>query len=253
VNKAKLVAGASRSGAAFEFVRSANADIFKQQFKGDVLKLKFLAGAAIAAASLAWAASAEASTTIFSSFDPGPSYSSSSGWTVSTSSSAVGTTYSPAMNFTSPGDYVVTQIDLGLGNVAGQNAVDISLWTDAGGALGSNLGTWHVTGLPAFGSTGTALTTISGITGVSVHTGANYWLSADGVGDSWNGWNLTGAPGTILYPCCGTLSGGLGAFDVIGDVPTGVPEPATWISVILGFGALGLAMRNRRRRATVPA
>jgi hypothetical protein len=35
------------------------------------------------------------------------------------------------------------------------------------------------------------------------------------------------------------------------DFVVGVPEPATWAMMIIGFGAIGLALRNHRRRTTV--
>jgi hypothetical protein len=43
----------------------------------------------------------------------------------------------------------------------------------------------------------------------------------------------------------GTLStaGAITAFSVS---PAAVPEPATWLTMIIGFGILGLAMRKRR-------
>jgi PEP-CTERM motif len=34
---------------------------------------------------------------------------------------------------------------------------------------------------------------------------------------------------------------------------SGVPEPATWAEFILGFGAIGVALRRRRSQAAVPA
>lgn len=38
------------------------------------------------------------------------------------------------------------------------------------------------------------------------------------------------------------------------DVPgPGVPEPATWAMMLMGFGGLGAAMRSRRKRAAVAA
>lgn len=41
------------------------------------------------------------------------------------------------------------------------------------------------------------------------------------------------------------------AFDVAGSVSGGVPEPATWGLMLVGFAALGSALRATRRTATV--
>jgi hypothetical protein len=38
---------------------------------------------------------------------------------------------------------------------------------------------------------------------------------------------------------------------VIGGVPAGVPEPATWALMIMGFGAAGAMVRRKRALATV--
>lgn len=57
---------------------------------------------------------------------------------------------------------------------------------------------------------------------------------------SINGTLITGVPGYI---------GGSGFFRI--DVA--VPEPATWVMMLLGFGAIGLSMRIRRKRTAAPA
>jgi hypothetical protein len=31
------------------------------------------------------------------------------------------------------------------------------------------------------------------------------------------------------------------------DIPTGIPEPATWALFVAGFGVAGTALRQRRR------
>ena len=36
-------------------------------------------------------------------------------------------------------------------------------------------------------------------------------------------------------------------------VVTSVPEPATWAVMVLGFGGMGAAMRNKRRKLAVSA
>ena len=35
----------------------------------------------------------------------------------------------------------------------------------------------------------------------------------------------------------------------LGDTPPGVPEPATWAMMLVGFAGLGVALRSRRMRA----
>ena len=34
-------------------------------------------------------------------------------------------------------------------------------------------------------------------------------------------------------------------------VVSGVPEPTTWACMLVGFGAVGYSMRNKRRKVTV--
>jgi len=48
--------------------------------------------------------------------------------------------------------------------------------------------------------------------------------------------------------CCGGPATVL--FDVNGG-PAGVPEPATWAMMLVGFGGLGAAMRSKRRKQVV--
>jgi hypothetical protein len=74
---------------------------------------------------------------------------------------------------------------------------------------------------------------------------------------------LLGAVGPELYDLGQSNSGGVRqpgmptyifAFNGVGGsivVPPGVPEPATWAMMLLGFGGLGAALRQRRRQAVL--
>jgi len=46
-----------------------------------------------------------------------------------------------------------------------------------------------------------------------------------------------------------TLNSGSNSFEIDNLAAAGVPEPAAWAMMIMGMGALGVAMRNRRKAA----
>lgn len=48
-----------------------------------------------------------------------------------------------------------------------------------------------------------------------------------------------------------TLIGGLGTQGITGITIASVPEPATWAMMLLGFASVGVALRRRRRSATL--
>lgn len=189
---------------------------------------------------------------IYSSFGPGFAYS-SVGPEISGASSPDGL-FRLAAGFTSPGNAAVSRIDFAIGQLSGTNGVTVSLWTDAGGSLGSQLGTWDITGLSPVGQP--EVNTIIGISGIDLAAGANYFLMAqslaaggrevwsDGkvgvttnvIGDSGSGWSTgfnTRAP----------------AFDLLSaesPVPA-VPEPATLSLVAAGMAFAGSVRRRRNK------
>ena len=205
-------------------------------------------GAALLAAILA-SGSANAGV-IYSNFGAGNSYSCCIGYTISGSTSQGG-------EFTSPGNYDVNQIDLGLTNVLGGNSAVVNLWTESGGLPNSLLGSWNVSGQPGFGAVSNVLTTIGGISGISLTLGSNYFLTvAPGAADTWDAWNWNtiGEAGTIV------ANGGSGwsafpdstlpAFDVLGNQSSNVrvPEPGTLLLLLTAFAGLG-TMRSRKAKA----
>ena len=147
------------------------------------------------------------------------------------------------MPFSSSVEADVTQIDVAMENISGGNAATITLFTNAGSALGTMLGSWAVTNILNVNGGGPTVLTISGISGVHLSAGGNYYLQASASGDADNGWNLnsTGVAGTALIlrsdePGTAILQdGALSAFDVMGNVTSvAVPGP------IVGAGLPGL-------------
>ncbi len=74
-------------------------------------------------------------------------------------------------------------------------------------------------------------------------------------GSAWAG--TTGTYGfnlpTDFFEVTGPLANRRFLFDADGNLISGVPEPATWATMLLGFGFVGLALRRQRRSVVSPA
>ena len=78
----------------------------------------------------------------------------------------------------------------------------------------------------------------------------------------FTGWNTSsfnfsadGTSDTLTFLAIGTATQGAPPFALLDGVTVtpGVPEPATWAMMMVGFGALGVMLRRRRRELTVAA
>ena len=177
---------------------------------------------------------------VFSDLGPADNvYDCCDGWTVS-GSGTIGDSYTSANLFTvaGSGSFSVTEIDLAVGDITTPDTFYAGIWTDTDGAPGTQLADAYWSPLYAttiFGNC-CGLVSITGITGVDLNGGQQYFMILGPLStsdDSWNAWNQNtqGVNGDVQYSLNGGVtwtdygSSTLGTFDVLGNAT--IPEPGS--------------------------
>jgi hypothetical protein len=81
------------------------------------------------------------------------------------------------------------------------------------------------------------------------------FFAADWLNSNFSHLQLSFAPGTYSIVVTGNGAGGLpaGVGERLDNGSLAIPEPATWATMLVGFGGMGMAMRNARRKRTLGA
>jgi len=78
-------------------------------------------------------------------------------------------------------------------------------------------------------------------------------FAVDWLDDSFSHLQLAFGAGTYSLVVKGNGAGGLpaGVGERLDNGALAIPEPATWLTMLLGFGGLGLSMRDQRRKRSL--
>ena len=195
--------------------------------------------------------------TIFSTLSTGHAYTYNNGTALDLDPIAFA--FTPTAGFT----YDLTRLDVAVTRVNGQSSpssgVLMELRSDQAGQPGSLLDSWTLSSLPVFGSVSTiqASQQVTGITGLTLLGGTQYWLEAL-LGQGRTVWNLNGFPsdGHVGDLKADFVSGQWhvgstadpGGFAVYGEAsPLATPEPGA--VVLTATGVAWLFWRRRTARA----
>lgn len=168
------------------------------------------------------------------------------------------TSFSRASSFvvSGTGDFLVSQIDLGILTQSGPDTFTASIWTDDSNQPGVELDSWNMTTPGDVSDCCSALATESGITGLTLTGGSTYYMVTEPEGltdDSFNQWSannqgvaddlLTSTDGGTTWTDNGSKT--QPAFDVLGTaVTSSAPEPSTFLLVSAAFG-IASVLRHR--------